>query len=220
MASSKTKAKKEVAPKAEVVAATISFQDIAAAGESGIYTSAEVHMPLIEQGLVEINPALVDESGFVATRVTQKGLDSLNEQAHDTNVHAASAIVSHELQNDEVAKIPQPAQKVKTMFKIDEGVPVPHISGRGRTGTQYPFDQLEVGQSFFVPNDESKPNAAKSLASTVSSATARFAVPDESGATKLNKNGETVPVMVETRKFVVRAVTENGISGARVWRAK
>ena len=109
-------------------------------------------------------------------------------------------------------------EKVKTMLQIEDNVPVPAISGRGRGGNMYPFGQLAVGQSFFVPNSEDKPNAAKSLASTVSSATARYAVPAEDGSTKTNKKGEVVPVMVETRKFVVRSVEENGVKGARVWR--
>ena len=104
------------------------------------------------------------------------------------------------------------------MFKIEDNVPVPAISGRGRGVKVYPFGQLEVGQSFFVANSESKPNAAKSLASSVCSATARYAVPAEDGSTKTNKKGEVVPVMVETRKFVVRRVEEDGVKGARVWR--
>ncbi len=104
------------------------------------------------------------------------------------------------------------------MFQIENDIPVPAISGRGRGGNVYPFDQLAVGQSFFVANDESKPNAAKSLASTVCCATARYAVASEDGATKTNKKGEVVPVMVETRKFVVRRVEEDGVKGARVWR--
>ena len=109
-------------------------------------------------------------------------------------------------------------KKVKTMFQIEDNVPVPAISGRGSGGNMYPFEAMAVGQSFFVPNSESKPNAAKSLASTVSSATARYAVPAEDGSTKTNKKGEVVPVMVETRKFVVRSVEEDGVKGARVWR--
>ena len=104
------------------------------------------------------------------------------------------------------------------MFQIEDSLPVPAISGRGRGSNVYPFGQLEVGQSFFVANSESKPNAAKSLASTVCSATARYAVPAEDGSTKTNKKGEVVPVMVKTRKFVVRRVEEDGVKGARVWR--
>lgn len=105
------------------------------------------------------------------------------------------------------------------MFKIEDSIPVPTISGRGRGGNVYPFDTMEVGHSFFVAADESKPNPAKSLASTVSSATARYAVPSEDGATKTNKAGEVVPVMVKTRKFFVRSVEEDGVKGARVWRS-
>ena len=104
------------------------------------------------------------------------------------------------------------------MFKIEDSIPVPTISGRGRGGNVYPFDQLEVDQSFFVANDESKPNAAKSLASTVSSATARYAVASADGATKTNKKGEVVPVMLKTRVFVVERGIENDIEGAYVTR--
>lgn len=206
--------KKSAAKKTAEIATVIVLAEIVAAGANGIYTSPEVHTPLVEQGLVEINPAMVNEAGEIATRATQKGIESLDSGAivvdnatSEANSEANSAIA-------ETGK----TEKVKTMFQIENNIPVPTISGRGRGGNVYPFEQLEVGQSFFVPNSESKPNAAKSLASTVSSATARYAVPAEDGSTKTNKKGETVPVMVETRKFVVRSVEEDGVKGARVWR--
>ena len=185
----------------------IGLAEIVAAGANGIYTAPEVHLPLVEQGLVEINPGMVDENGNVATRATQKGIESLdngNSNADNTSEATSETGVT--------AK----TEKVKTMFQIEDNVPVPAISGRGRGGETYPFEQLQVGQSFFVPNSEDKPNAAKSLASTVSSATARYAVADAEGKTKTNKKGETVPVMVETRKFIVRSVE----GGARVWRTQ
>lgn len=193
-----------------IVTATIGLVEIVAAGANGIYTSPEVHLPLVEAGLVEINPAMTNENGEVATRATQKGVESL-----DSGATVADNATS-ETQTE--TAVTGTTQKAKSMFKIENSIPVPTISGRGRGGNVYPFDQLEAGQSFFVANDESKPNAAKSLASTVSSATARYAVPSADGATKTNKAGETVPVMVETRKFVVRSVEENGVKGARVWR--
>lgn len=191
-----------------VVTATIGIAEIVAAGANGIYTSPEVHLPLVEAGLVEINPAMTNENGEVATRATLKGIQSLD---------SAATVADNATSETQTAATGE-TQKVKTMFKIEANIPVPTISGRGRGGNVYPFDQLEAGQSFFVANDESKPNAAKSLASTVSSATARYAVPAEDGSTKTNKKGEVVPVMVETRKFVVRSVEENGVKGARVWR--
>ena len=205
MATKKSAAKKTATA---AVVAVIGLAEIVAAGANGIYTSPEVHLPLVEAGLVEINPAMTNENGEVATRATQKGIESLDSAATVTD-NATS-----ETQTAATGK----TEKVNTMFKIENDVPVPAISGRGRGGNTYPFDQLEKGQSFFVANSEDKPNAAKSLASTVSSATARYAVASEDGATKTNKKGEVVPVMVETRKFVVRSVEENGVKGARVWR--
>ena len=189
-----------------VVPVVIGLAEIVAAGANGMFVPESVYAPLVEAGLVEINPAMVNEAGEIATRATQAGIESLDNGAKvGDNATSETA---------ETGK----TEKVKTMFKIEDSIPIPTISGRGRGGNVYPFDQLEVGQSFFVANDESKPNAAKSLASTVSSATARYAVPAEDGSTKTNKKGEVVPVMVETRKFVVRSVEENGVKGARVWR--
>lgn len=206
MATKKSAAKKTAA----AVVAVIGLAEIVAAGANGIYTAPAVHLPLVEAGLVEINPAMTNENSEVATRATQKGIESLDSAATVAD-NATSETQTQTAATGET-------QKVKTMFKIEANIPVPTISGRGRGGNVYPFDQLEAGQSFFVANDESKPNAAKSLASTVSSATARYAVPAEDGSTKTNKKGEVVPVMVETRKFVVRSVEENGVKGARVWR--
>ena len=199
----KKSAGKKTAATAVVV---IGLAEIVAAGANGMFVPESVYAPLVEAGLVEINPAMVNDAGEIATRATQAGIESL-DKGETVGDNATS----------ETAETGT-TQKVKTMFKIEDSIPVPTISGRGRGGNVYPFDQLEVGQSFFVANSEDKPNAAKSLASTVSSATARYAVASEDGATKTNKKGETVPVMVETRKFVVRSVEEDGVKGARVWR--
>ena len=202
--------KKSAAKKTAEIATVITLAEIVAAGAKGLFTPAAVHGPLVEAGLVEINPAMVNEAGEIATRATQACIESLGSGAIVVDNATSEA-------NSEIAETGK-TEKVKSMFKIEDSIPVPTISGRGRGVKVYPFDQLEVGQSFFVANDESKPNAAKSLASTVCSATARYAVASEDGATKTNKKGEVVPVMVETRKFVVRSVEENGVKGARVWR--
>lgn len=202
--------KKSAGKKTAATVAVIGLAEIVAAGANGMFVPESVYAPLVEAGLVEINPGMTDENGNVATRATQKGVESLDSAATVAD-NATSEATSATAATGET-------QKVKTMFKIEDSIPVPTISGRGRGGNVYPFDQLEVGQSFFVANSEDKPNAAKSLASTVSSATARYAVASEDGATKTNKKGEVVPVMVETRKFVVRSVEENGVKGARVWR--
>ena len=96
------------------------------------------------------------------------------------------------------------------MFKIENDVPIPAISGR--YGNTYPFDQLEVGQSFFVEGEKAI------VPSTISAANYRYAVPSADGATKTNKKGESVPVLTLVRKFIGRKVEENGTKGVRVWR--
>ena len=202
--------KKSAAKKTAEIATVIGLAEIVAAGANGMFVPKSVYAPLVEAGLVEINPAMVNEAGEIATRATQAGIESLDSGAIVVDNATTEA-------NSETAATGK-TEKVKTMFQIENDVPVPAISGRGRGGNVYPFELLAVDQSFFVPNSESKPNAAKSLASTVSSATARYAVPAEDGSTKTNKKGEVVPVMVETRKFVVRSVEEDGVKGARVWR--
>lgn len=88
-------------------------------------------------------------------------------------------------------------------------VPSQARGGRGRS--VYDFDGLEVGGFIFVPVSEDKPNPAKSLASTVSSATQRYAEP--TGETKKNKKGEDVPVLRETRKFNVQSVKSGVVYG-------
>lgn len=171
---------------------------IAVSEQGFAYTSASDAKAFAAEGLVEVNETMTDENGNVAVRLLNK----------DAATNAAPA---------------EKPVKTATNFAIDDGIAIPAGSGRGRGrgGEMYPFDLLEVGQSFFVPNTDAKPNAAKSLASTVSSATARYAVVDPEGKTKTNKSGEVVPVMVETRKFVVRPVDETAAGrgqGARVWR--
>lgn len=202
--------KKSAAKKTAKIATVIALAEIVAAGANGLFTPAAVHGPLVEAGLVEINPAMVNEAGEIATRATQAGIESLDSGAIVVDKATTEA-------NSAIAETGK-TEKVKTVLQIEDNVPVPAISGRGRGCKVYPFDRLAVGQSFFVANDESKPNAAKSLASTVCSATARYAVPAKDGSTKTNKKGEVVPVMVKTRQFVVRSVEEDGVKGARVWR--
>jgi len=193
-------AKKPAKTVAVVCAITLAEIVAASIGEVGfLYTPADVHVPLIEAELVELNPELMDANGWIATRATQKGIDEVNTKVE----------TQYEL--------PNVAPVAAGKFVLEANVPVPTIKRGGHKNEMYPFAVMEVGQSFFVAATEAKPNPAKTLASTVSGATKRFAVP--TGAVKKNRKGEDVEVMQETRKFVVRSVEENGIKGARVWRS-
>ena len=196
-----------------------SFEAVVKATQAGsfCYTSADVHAPLIEKGFVEINPAMVDEAGNIATRATEAGIVALRPVAEESEPAQTQtpAVVAETPKEKTVSEAKTPAfVKARPVFKIEDDVAIPDSRQGGRAGESYPFGQLNVGQSFFVPADEKRPNPVKDFASTVSSATARYAVPHPEGATRVNRKGVTVPVMVETRKFIIRAVD----GGARVWR--
>lgn len=134
---------------------------------------------LVKDGLVETN-AEIRDGDKIAARATEKGTQV------NTSENTGGA----------------PAVTTPSAFAIDDGIAIPPSRG-GRNRSVYPFDQLTVGQSFHVPASEAKPNPAKSLASTVSSANKRNAKDGASGF-----------------KFEVRSVdaTDTRGAGARVWR--
>lgn len=183
----------------------IDLKNIVDAGPGGMFVPPAIAEPLQAEGLVEINLGIKNEAGEVACRATEKGIAKANE------------VGTVEPANDKAE-----APKVETTFKIEAGVPVPPPVGRGRSGSKYPFDLLEVGQSFFVPDTAEQPDAAATLASTVSGATQRYAT-DHPTETKVVK-GKTVPKKIYSRKFCLRkvdaATDPSGMSGARVWRVE
>jgi hypothetical protein len=142
---------------------------------------------LVADGLAEVNPAISDPSkkGRLATRATAKGVE----------------------QNAAAATAPPASTVTQAQFVIEDNVAIPAVTGRGRVGSVYPFEKLNVGQSFFVAK------AAKNLASTVSSANARYAelIP---GQTRKDRKGNDVPATKFTRHFIVRSVE----GGSRIWR--
>ena len=182
-----------------------------------LYANADEIAPLVAAELVETNPAMLDESGNVAARATAKGIEAVNKTATNTDTNAAASAAVTE------------AQARASAFEIDDYVPNLTIKRGGRGGEIYPFDSLEVNKSFHVPATPDKPDPAKSLASTVSSAAARYAVGtgtfedvtvtdyqlDAEGKRvkgadgKFIKTGEHVEnreVMKKTREFIVRSV--------------
>lgn len=170
---------------------------------------------LIDEGLAEAfddytNPENAEE---VAIRATQKGIDSV---ASETTASATNQ--------------PEKAKSKgsnKMSFKI-ENIPVAAGKrGGGSRTAKYPFDALEVGQSFFVAATEDHPEPAKSLASALTNAMKKYDVPllDEAGVQKTKaitvpKTGEkrTILATKHTRVFVANAVIENDVKGARIGR--
>jgi len=160
---------------------------------------------LLDAGYVECNTDISD-GDRVAVRATKTGEEALQRANNPPN----------ESESTMSTETPQ--------FAIDNDVSIPAVTRRGATASPYPFDEMELGQSFFVPATEAMANPGKSLASTVSSASKRYAT--ENGTRLINRrNKETnemgqveVPKYHYERKFMVRTVEENGVKGARVWR--
>lgn len=129
---------------------------------------------LIDAELVEFNDAMSD-GDKVAFRATPTGVEAANGPAPESTQGAVA---------------PEGGFALETGFEPEA---VKRLSGKQAV---YPFEKMEIGVSFFVPATEARPNPAKSLASTISSANKRY-------------DGE--------RTFVVRPV-ETPTKGARVYR--
>lgn len=159
-------------------------------------------VPLVNEGLIEVNTNDVDTEGKALARVTDKGKQYLSNLNSGTN-------------------------ESKPMFGIMKNVPIPESKRGNRKGagapTQYPFETMEVGDSFFVGSSV-KADAAKKLGSTVSQQNMKYRTPTGQTETKevtkrgkgnkaeLNPDGtkvketKNVPVYKQDRKYVLRAV--------------
>jgi len=177
-------------------------------GEQGYMNSNAKSVEKLESlGYIEVNrsDSVAGEKGEPAVRVTEAGRNAYDE-------------------------LTTKEKEVKTMtaqVAIASNVEMPKAPSRGRSGSMYPFDQLEPGQAFFVPATGDKPNPVKTLASAVTNARKKYAV--ETGGTVIRKiKGEEVevPETEKTRDFQVREVADGaafgeqfaGVSGAGVWR--
>jgi hypothetical protein len=224
--------------KAKTTAAIINLSLLAslvAAGTSGMFMAASDSAALTAHTppLAEVNTEIKDANGNLATRATQAGIDYA--AAHPVGSAPANVVVE---------------EKVKPTFKIVTTV-LPEIK-RGHSGAAtsiYPFDDLPAatkdaasGQiaapSFFIPASDERPEPAKALASTVSSATRRWAVQDKAKPKKTvmrvpegapegaAKVAVEIDNMIPTRQFVIRAVEDGkpwgeefaGKKGAAVYR--
>lgn len=164
------------------------------------YVAESKAKPLVDRGLIELNPGMKNDDGHMAARATNAGIETIMGSNHEQEA-------ATEAENE-------------TNFEIDSGVPMPTVTRRTRAAI-YPFDALEVGQSFHVPATDERPNPAKSLASTVSSANRRYAV-EIPGETRVDRKGNTVPATRQERKFRVTAAAEDDPrgAGARVFRVE
>lgn len=155
--------------------------------------------------LVEANAGMANESG-IATRITEAG------KAYLANKGQAGQ-----------ASAPEAAPSTFQLFKLT-ALPTNKRGARAGAQSKYPFEQMELNDTFFVPKSADTPDPLKTLSSTVNSVNGRYAVEtgefkDQTRAkrgkgNKLelgsdgNKVMETkrVPVTRQERKFTVRSV--------------
>lgn len=197
---------------------------IVAATQAGIegfvFTSDAERAPLTAAGYIVTNATLVEPgTNKLATRATAEGIAAL--QAHQAAQGGAAAGFGAPA----AATAAAPAGD-KPSFALVSGIAIPErkrgtIGPRGET---YPFGTMEVGQAFFIAATAEKPNPERSFASSVASATQRYAVPKVPAETRVTRSGNAVPVTVPGRVFRIARVEDGaafgqaGVPGAGVWR--
>ena len=154
------------------------------------YVSEAKAKPLVDRGLIELNTGMTNDEGHMAARATNEGI---------------SIIMGNTESNT--------GTENSTAFTVQSG-PIPGVvQGRRLRPAIYPFAVLNVGEWFHVPVSEERPNPAKAMASTVSSANKRYAV-EIPGETRVDRKGNIVPATKQERKFSLLRVDASHPEGA------
>jgi len=182
MAKGTTRAK---VAKAEPAVDIVLLGTIVAATETVGYTmidpaSASVNQ-LVRFQYIELNVEMT-ENDKTACRATAEGITFFN-----ANKPADAAKVK-----EEVTTMLANGVSTFNLYEIDNDVPMPAVGKRGGFGrgraVQYPYEQLNVGDSFHIAATEKCPEPHKSRASLISLWNNKHAVMD--GAEKLVKVSE------------------------------
>lgn len=240
-----------MAGKKKVVASVLAGLNVALFGSivtatragSVVYISQADGLPLMNAvpPLITVNTTQLDANGNAAAQATPEGLAAFDSYtASQANPNANQSGSAN-------------ATAGKTAFNIVMAA-IPTVTrGGGRGGVpKYPFDDMPApdangnAASFFVPATAEQPNPAKSLASTASSATKKYAVKDATTPTiqvergkrgpdgkvlkgadgKIIKETVTVDNLIPTRVFTTRAVKDGtpwgfpAQAGAAIYREK
>lgn len=206
---------------------------------SPVPVSPEFLQPLIDNGYAKVDAdSDVDASGNLPGVVTDEGKAYLASVDTSQAVNPSPIAVNpagetatmEQIANGTVSEKPAetPKPKEKPVFSAPIQFELPEAGKRGGARPeQYPFSSLEVGGAFFIPATAAKPDPATEFASTVASATKRFAEVVEGEMVK-NKRGNMVPKLNFTREFKIRRIDDGkafgpefaGKKGAVVGRVK
>lgn len=197
----------------------VELKALASFGENGTVWPTKDAQKFEKLGVVELGGTVGDGSE-VQIRINAEGSQYLKDM--EPAVDNGSENKQNANHNGNDAEPKKTTGGNKPMFQIQSNVEIPKAARRSRTSA-YPFDQLEVGQSFFVPASEERPDPAKTMGSTVAAANERYSEVVE-GQTRINRKGKEVPMTRQVRQFKMAAVADGaawghpGVSGAGVWR--
>lgn len=158
-------------------------------GPSGMaYIDPAQASVLAAQGLIVVNTTLLDEAGNIASRANfpaaaayLASLDAADAPASD----AATAWSQQSTPQPGASAATSPAPALVNGFAIDDDVVAPKVKrDMSNSVPKYPFDALQVGQSFHVPMTAELPDPKRTLATTVSVTNLKHSYPlkDETGA--------------------------------------
>ncbi len=224
-----------------------------------VYMTQEEGMGLADMGLITPDVAQVSPKNPNAVLVTlteegQKRLDKMTKpklplppiQPNAPVEVEEPALPAHWAISDGLPPVEHGEPELPSDVKIDSGIPVPkmkRVAPKSKRKARYPFNQLEIGQSFHLPWSEDKISPWKVVAPFLTAANTNSKVPveplemisvtkkrivlDENGE-KMKENGKLVyekyqievPKTVQTKKFICRRVGDDDPAGkgARVFR--
>jgi hypothetical protein len=173
------------------------------------FAKPELVKHLESLGLVETNPELTDSEGKVAARLVPTKEQPVVQEQPDSSALVAVQPNEGQAESESGSSLTtstgQPItneRKSKVAFAIETHVSIQDLPKASRD-VRYPFSEMPVGSSFFVPATD---KSYKSLSSAVATAQRRFSVPNADGATRIDKKGNTVAKTTFTKKFSVRPV--------------
>lgn len=184
-------------------------------GSGFVVMTAPATKQLIDAGFIETNAEITNERGETAARVSEKGR---HYATTGEGLETGNAGEGNSTSGDTA---PAPRRR---SFAIDDNVPLVE-KVRAPVAEMYPFGKLEIGQSFFVADDEVKGGSAyKTLSSTVTTANKKYS--EETGEFRQHRrdHAKQVAVVRQLRQFELRYFTAEidgvEVPGARVYRVQ
>jgi len=171
-------------------------------------------------------PEKVSENGMEFCQITDAGLELIGYEINDETNDDENSEENDEI-NSEENDYQEPTKdeinkfdKVQLVdnnefYMLEDGIELVGWSRTRKSGGErkckYPLNVMNVGQSFFVPNEEGV-DIFKTLTATVNNYNLKFREIVE-GETRIFK-GKIIPVYNKTRDYKIRKLP----GGVRVWR--